>query len=112
MPRSLAWERTRNQRLAQQLGMPSGTAMTKLRKIILFHLLKKHGENVCTRCNLEIVVVGDLSIEHIKPWENIDPALFWDLDNIAFSHIKCNRPHSWGRKQISIAGRIGFKSVS
>lgn len=32
----------------------------------------------------------DLSIEHKAPWLHRDSALFWDLDNIAFSHLACN----------------------
>lgn len=32
----------------------------------------------------------DWSIEHIEPWIGVDPDLFWDLDNITFSHKKCN----------------------
>lgn len=72
------------------LGMPHGTANGRLRKNILFHLLKKHNENVCVRCGRLIDVVEDLSIEHIKPWEGVSADLFWDLSNIAFSHLKCN----------------------
>jgi hypothetical protein len=82
-----------NQRKARFLGMPHGTAAGKLRKNILFHLLKKHNENVCERCKTLIESVDDLSIEHIKPWENVSVDLFWDLENIAFSHLHCNRPH-------------------
>lgn len=75
------------------LGMPYGTAMGKLRKQVLFGLLKKHGENLCVRCKEPIEIVEDLSVEHIKPWEGISAALFWDLENVAFSHMRCNRPH-------------------
>ena len=31
--------------------------------------------------------IEDLSIEHKKPWLDEDPRLFWDMGNIAFSHI-------------------------
>jgi hypothetical protein len=34
-----------------------------------------------------------LSIEHKQPWEGISTELFWSLDNIAFSHLRCNRNH-------------------
>ena len=78
------------------LGMPHGTANGRLRKNIIFHLLTKHGENVCVRCKRAIEKVEDLSIEHIKPWEGISADLFWDLDNIAFSHLRCNVPHVRG----------------
>ena len=82
-----------NNSKAETLGMPHGTACGKLRKILLFSVLKKHKENICVRCNLEILLVDDLSVEHIKPWEGISSELFWDLENIAFSHMACNRPH-------------------
>jgi hypothetical protein len=34
--------------------------------------------------------VKDFSIEHKQRWLDVDPALFWDLTNIAFSHFICN----------------------
>jgi len=34
--------------------------------------------------------VEELSIEHKIPWLNNSSELFWDLDNIAFSHLICN----------------------
>ena|SRR5712664_1866660 len=88
-----------NQKKDATLGMPHGTANNRLRKNILFHLLKKHDENYCVRCEQLIESVDDLSIEHIKPWEGISAELFWDLENIAFSHLHCNRPHVQGNKK-------------
>lgn len=85
-----------NTRKDATLGMPHGTANGRLRKNIIFHLLQKHGEGVCVRCGTAIEKVEDLSIEHIKPWEGISSELFWDLDNIAFSHLRCNVPHVRG----------------
>ena len=86
-----------NEKKNATLGMPHGTACNRLRKMILFKLLGKLGENVCTRCHLPIDAVDDLSIEHLKPWEGISAELFWDLNNIAFSHVSCNRPNRPGR---------------
>lgn len=83
-----------NNKKNQTLGMPHGTACGRLRKNILFHLLHKYSEDVCVRCGKKIETVDDLSIEHIKPWEGISAELFWDLSNIAFSHIRCNTPHT------------------
>lgn len=83
----------RSERIANFLGMPHGTAMAKLRKNILFRQLKKHNENICYRCKQTIEFVEELTIEHIEPWEGISIELFWSLENIAFSHSKCNRPH-------------------
>jgi hypothetical protein len=86
-------------RRAKVLGMPFGTAQARLRKSILFNLLKKHSENICCRCLNSIDDIKELSIEHIKPWEDRDVKLFWDLDNIAFSHLKCNVPHTSNQKR-------------
>jgi hypothetical protein len=77
------------------LGMPHGTAHHRLRKMILFDLLKRHNENVCFNCSKVIETVEELSIEHKQPWENVSVELFWSLDNIAFSHLRCNLPHSY-----------------
>jgi hypothetical protein len=78
---------------SQFLGIPHGTAVARLRKSILFSLVRRLNEDYCFRCSNKIDDVKDLSIEHKQPWENISVELFWDLDNIAFSHLKCNVPH-------------------
>ena len=72
------------------LGMPHGTANQRLRKLLLFDLIHRLGETSCFRCGNEISSVDELSIDHKSPWEGVDPALFWDLNNIAFSHLSCN----------------------
>lgn len=77
------------------LGMPHGTAANRLRKLILFDLLKRHNENLCFKCGELIETAEELSIEHKQAWENVSVELFWDLDNIAFSHLTCNRPHTY-----------------
>lgn len=79
--------------------MPFGTACHRLRKLVLFDLLKKYDDNVCLKCGKIIESVDDLSMEHKEPWLDVDPSLFWDLANIAFSHIKCNTRDRTGRKQ-------------
>lgn len=73
-----------------QLGMAFGTAMSRLRKKILFSLVQKCREDVCFRCSLRIESVDQFSIEHKQSWLDVDAKLFWDMDNIAFSHITCN----------------------
>lgn len=72
------------------LNMPHGTACNKLRKMIMFDLLKQLNKNFCYKCGKSIETIEDLSIEHKKPWLYVDKKLFWDLNNIAFSHLKCN----------------------
>ena len=78
---------------SQQLGMSYGTAASRLRKLVLFDTLKRHDENVCFQCGLSIESAAELSIEHKQPWLDVSADLFWDMSNIAFSHLRCNRPN-------------------
>lgn len=81
-----------NKKKSDQLGMSYGSASHRLRKIILFKLLQDAGLDVCFQCGKRILKIEELSIEHKIPWlDSEDPvALFFDLGNIAFSHLKCN----------------------
>lgn len=81
-----------NAKKQEQLGMPIGTASSKLKKNILFSLIQKLGLDTCFQCNKPIETVKELSVEHKEPWlDSIDPKeKFFDLDNIAFSHLSCN----------------------
>lgn len=81
-----------NQVKSEQLGMPFGTAANRLRQRILFRLVQEAGRDRCFVCEEVIEAATDLSIEHKKPWLHRDPDLFWDLDNVAFSHRVCNKP--------------------
>lgn len=73
------------------LGMNVSTAISQLRKMILFKLAQETNRDICFRCGERIATIKQFSIDHKKPWLNTDPNLFWDLDNIAFSHSGCNR---------------------
>ena len=79
-----------NKKKSEQLGMPHGTASGRLRKKILYDLLVRLKENFCYQCENEIQSETELSIEHKTPWLDNSPELFWDLNNIAFSHLSCN----------------------
>jgi len=94
---------SRSERQAQQLGMSHGAAANRLRKNILFSFAKRLGEDVCFKCHKCIETVEELSIEHKQPWENKSADLFWDLENIAFSHIQCNRPHTFSAGNPNVA---------
>lgn len=87
-----------NKARAEQLGMPYGTAANRLRKMLMFKFAQELGKDRCFKCGEKIETERELSIEHKKAWFNIDPDLFWDLDNIAFSHLSCNRPDNPYRK--------------
>ena|ERR1035437_7511225 len=75
-----------------QLGMPRGTAGAKLKKALLFSMAVRLNEDNCFRCNSSILKIEDFSIEHKIPWLDGEKPieLFFDLENIAFSHLKCN----------------------
>ncbi len=77
---------------SEALGMAWGTANGKLRKMILFSLVCRLSLNLCYRCDSEILSIDDLSIEHKEPWSQADDPVqsFFDLNNIAFSHLSCN----------------------
>lgn len=83
-----------NQTKDLALGMPHGTASNRLRKALLFKYIVKAEEDACFKCGQRIENIDDLSIEHKTPWlYSDDPSsLFFDLENVAFSHLKCNRP--------------------
>lgn len=89
-----------NEKKSKQLGIPFGTANGRLRKLIMFDLVRRLGLDVCCVCNKPILSVDEFSIEHKTPWLDNDPALFWDIDNIGFAHIACN---------ISLARRKKYK---
>ena len=79
-----------------QLGMPFGTACGRLKKQLLFSLLLKYKENICYRCGKLIDSSEDLSIEHKIDWlDSSNPKqIFFDTNNIGFSHCKCNYSHA------------------
>lgn len=72
------------------LGMPYGTAIQRLRKMILFRLAQRLSEDVCFRCGKKIENISEFSIEHKESWQGISVGKFWDVSNVAFSHLRCN----------------------
>lgn len=81
-----------NENKRNLLGMPIGTATARLRKSILFKHIKMLNLDTCFRCGNKIDSIDELSIEHKVAWmfSGKETELFFDLDNIAFSHLKCN----------------------
>lgn len=88
----------REQRIKDELGMPHGTATNKLRKQIMFFLVRETNRDNCFKCGQRIIEIDDFTIEHKKIWEGVDPKLFWDINNIAFSHKQCNKTERTTRK--------------
>lgn len=81
-----------NEKKTDQLGIPYGTASHKLRKALMFSMAKELKKDICLHCKVAIENIDEFSIDHIVPWldSNNPKELFYDLSNIAFSHIKCN----------------------
>jgi hypothetical protein len=76
--------------IKKQLEMSFGKASYILKRMIMFALICELKKDVCYRCDKKIVSDCDLSVDHKNPWLHIDSKLFWNLDNIAFSHKLCN----------------------
>lgn len=70
--------------------MNPSTASARLVKDILYKFIKDAG-HTCHKCGQEMSR-DTFSIEHKEPWlDSEDPlGMFFDLENIAFSHLKCN----------------------
>lgn len=75
----------------QQLGMNPSTAANRLVKDTLWRLVVQAELNVCHRCS-EPMTRETFSIEHKEAWlDSADPvALYFDQENISFSHLRCN----------------------
>lgn len=74
-----------------QLGMNPSTASHRLVKDTLWRLITLAGFTACVKCGLEMTR-DTFSIEHLEPWlDSEDPVgLYFDQQNIGFSHLKCN----------------------
>ena len=95
---------------ARQLGVPYGTARSILNKKIMFSFVQRLGLDTCYRCGKTIEDVDNLSVEHKQAWLHEPNAreLFFDLENIAFSHHKCNSGSA--RAPIGTSGYRGVES--
>tara|TARA_R100000479_G_scaffold107563_1_gene53936 strand:+ start:73 stop:453 length:381 start_codon:yes stop_codon:yes gene_type:complete len=84
----------------KQLGMNPGTASNRLKKNLLFEFAKRLDMHWCYQCAAEIKNSDQFTIEHKTPWlHSEDPrGLFFDIDNIAFSHKSCNYSAARNRK--------------
>jgi len=85
--------KSKKQLQSETLGMPIASARSKLNKKILHSYLSLTKFNTCYRCNEPISSPEDLAIEHAENWLDSKESMnsFWDLTNIRFSHVDCNR---------------------
>jgi hypothetical protein len=98
----------------EKLGMNPSTAAHRLRVDLLFDLAVKAG-HVCFRCGLSLTR-ETFSIEHKEAWQSAaDPkAAFFDLGNIAYSHLACNTAASIRSNKVHAspeARRIAYKPI-
>jgi hypothetical protein len=77
-------------RKADQLGMEFGKANRVLHKMMFFELAKRLELDSCFRCGKKIETLREFSLDHKLKWLDVSAELFWDLANIAFSHLACN----------------------
>ncbi len=77
---------------SEVLGEPHGAASARLRKALLFAMAAALGRLACYRCGRQIESIEEFSIDHAEPWQAADDpkAAFFDLENVAFSHLACN----------------------
>ena len=79
---------------SELLGINVSTASNKLVKDLLFNFIVETNKDECFRCGL-VLTRDNFSIEHKESWRlSTKPKeTFFDLNNIAFSHLKCNSAH-------------------
>lgn len=96
---------------SEQLGMSFSTASNRLRKMVMFQLVQQCGRNNCHRCGEKIDDIDNFSIEHMEEWLHSEnpKELFFDLNNIAFSHHTCNTRAR--RRKSEINSKSGLKGV-
>jgi hypothetical protein len=82
----------RTRKIEELLGEKLSTAKSKLNKLLMFELVKKCNMDTCFRCGEKIDNIEEFTIDHKESWLlSDDPAkLFYDIENIAFSHPQCN----------------------
>lgn len=91
--------------------MNPGTASAILKKNLLFVFAQKLQLDYCFQCGAKIETVEEFSVEHKKSWlDSPDPVgLFFDLDNIAFSHLSCNVSASRRRKGVKHPSQESYR---
>lgn len=72
------------------LGMSAGKARNILVKRVLLSLAEALGRDICFRCRQPIGDASLLSLDHVVDWLEVGPSAYFDVNNIAFSHLSCN----------------------
>jgi DNA-binding CsgD family transcriptional regulator len=100
---------TTSEKKKKLLGMSHGKAAHRLWRAIMFRLIQQTKQDTCYRCNKPIETLEEFSIEHKEPWQHAkNPReVFFDLNNIAFSHKICNSRHG----NSLIRTRLGNRTI-
>lgn len=95
-----------------QLGMNPSTASHRLVKDILYSLVKQTGQNTCYQCGFPMTR-ETFSIEHKVPWIDSDNPveLYFNLDNISFSHLSCNAAAKRNTRPKPVCGTVSSYST-
>jgi hypothetical protein len=82
----------RTKKIEELLGEKLSTAKSRLGKLLMFDLAKKCGMDTCFRCGEIIDNIEEFTIDHKESWllSEEPTKLFYSMENIAFSHAKCN----------------------
>lgn len=98
----------------QQLGMTYGRARAILSKSIIFALAQNSKMDICIRCNRRIKDVNDFTVDHKQDWlYAVNPLqTFFDLDNVGFSHGKCNLLAGNNKPKRQHNSKTGYKGVT
>jgi len=94
----------------KRFGIAVSTARYQLLKNLLFKFLLETGKNSCFRCG-ETMTSKDFTLEHIKPWawDNNALELFMDINNISFSHFRCNAGNTRTNSERAKKGHISMR---
>lgn len=100
-------------RKEDKLKMKFGTAQSRLKKAIMFYLAQQAGLDTCFRCFEKIENLEDFSIDHKIDWQNSQSPvdLFFDINNIAFSHFDCNVNSRNKRFTVTSNSKARYKGV-
>lgn len=96
------------------LGADYGKLNHQLRSKFIFSLVQRTGRDICYRCGQKIESLDEFSIEHKESYVNKDSEtakkLYFDMNNITFSHLSCNCAAS--TQGTGKFGYFGIKKVS
>ena len=74
------------------LGVAATSASVRLHRMLLYQFARDAGKLDCFRCGGYIESLTEFSIDHKEAWM-LSPnpeKTYFDLNNIAFSHLSCN----------------------